>query len=116
MGTSAYMMTEVMLRERLGELLPEGVALGPGGRADQGSNGGTTRRLTAVRRLQRFRACAHDAGAGTACRLWLGGRERVRLSVRRLPARPLWANRRIRAAGDAADRAHQGDATAARRR
>jgi len=31
MGTSAYMMTGVMLRERLGELLPEGVALGPGG-------------------------------------------------------------------------------------
>jgi len=31
MGTSAYMMTEVMLRERLGELRPEGVALGPGG-------------------------------------------------------------------------------------
>src|ERR1700732_5117310 len=31
MGTSAYMMTEVMLRERLGELLPKGVAIGPGG-------------------------------------------------------------------------------------
>jgi LDH2 family malate/lactate/ureidoglycolate dehydrogenase len=31
MGTSAYMMTEVLLRERLGELLPEGVAIGPGG-------------------------------------------------------------------------------------
>jgi LDH2 family malate/lactate/ureidoglycolate dehydrogenase len=31
MGTSAYMMTEVMLRERLGELLPEGVAIGPAG-------------------------------------------------------------------------------------
>src|SRR5437899_3840123 len=31
MGTSAYMMTEVMLRERLGELLPEGVGIGPGG-------------------------------------------------------------------------------------
>jgi LDH2 family malate/lactate/ureidoglycolate dehydrogenase len=30
-GTSAYMMTEVMLRERLGERLPEGVAIGPGG-------------------------------------------------------------------------------------
>jgi LDH2 family malate/lactate/ureidoglycolate dehydrogenase len=30
-GTSAYMMTEVMLRERLGELLPEGVAIGPAG-------------------------------------------------------------------------------------
>jgi LDH2 family malate/lactate/ureidoglycolate dehydrogenase len=30
-GTSAYMMTEVMLRERLGELLPEGVAIGPHG-------------------------------------------------------------------------------------
>jgi LDH2 family malate/lactate/ureidoglycolate dehydrogenase len=31
MGTSAFMMTEVLLRERLGEQLPEGVALGPGG-------------------------------------------------------------------------------------
>jgi len=31
MGTSAYMMTELMLRERLGERLPEGVALGPNG-------------------------------------------------------------------------------------
>ena len=31
MGTSAYMMTELMLRDRLGQLLPEGVALGPGG-------------------------------------------------------------------------------------
>jgi LDH2 family malate/lactate/ureidoglycolate dehydrogenase len=30
-GTSAYMMTELMLRERLGELLPEGVAIGPAG-------------------------------------------------------------------------------------
>jgi LDH2 family malate/lactate/ureidoglycolate dehydrogenase len=30
-GTSAYMMTEVLLRERLGELLPEGVAIGPDG-------------------------------------------------------------------------------------
>ena len=32
MGTSAYMMTEVMLRQRLGELLPQGVALGPDGK------------------------------------------------------------------------------------
>ena len=31
MGTSAFMMTDVMLRERLGELLPENVALGPAG-------------------------------------------------------------------------------------
>ena len=31
MGTSAFMMTEVMLRERLGELLPEGVAISPDG-------------------------------------------------------------------------------------
>ncbi len=31
MGTSAYMMTEVLLRERLGEPLPEGVAIGPDG-------------------------------------------------------------------------------------
>jgi L-2-hydroxycarboxylate dehydrogenase (NAD+) len=30
-GTSATMMTHLMLRERLGELLPEGVAIGPGG-------------------------------------------------------------------------------------
>src|SRR6516165_11468 len=86
----------------------------PRGRAGQRSNGGTTRRLAAVRRLQRFRACAHDPGAGTARRLWLRCRERLRISVRRLPARPLWATRRIRAAGNAADRAHQGDATAAR--
>jgi LDH2 family malate/lactate/ureidoglycolate dehydrogenase len=31
-GTSAYMMTEVLLRERLGEALPEGVAIGPDGK------------------------------------------------------------------------------------
>lgn len=30
-GTSAFMMTELMLRERLGDELPEGVALGPNG-------------------------------------------------------------------------------------
>jgi LDH2 family malate/lactate/ureidoglycolate dehydrogenase len=35
MGTSAFMMTEVMLRERLGELLPEGVAIGPNGEPTQ---------------------------------------------------------------------------------
>jgi LDH2 family malate/lactate/ureidoglycolate dehydrogenase len=32
MGTSAYMMTELRLRERLGELLPEGVAIDSEGR------------------------------------------------------------------------------------
>jgi L-2-hydroxycarboxylate dehydrogenase (NAD+) len=31
MGTSAFMMTDVLMRERLGEPLPEGVAIGPGG-------------------------------------------------------------------------------------
>ena len=31
MGTSAFMMTELMLRERLGEPLPEGVAIARGG-------------------------------------------------------------------------------------
>ena len=31
MGTSAFMATEVQLRERLGQLLPEGVAIGPDG-------------------------------------------------------------------------------------
>ena len=31
MGTSAFMMTELMLRERLGQELPPGVALGPDG-------------------------------------------------------------------------------------
>jgi L-2-hydroxycarboxylate dehydrogenase (NAD+) len=30
-GTSAFMMTEVLLRERLGEPLPDGVAIGPDG-------------------------------------------------------------------------------------
>jgi LDH2 family malate/lactate/ureidoglycolate dehydrogenase len=33
MGTSAFMMTEVMLHERLQQSLPEGVALGPDGEA-----------------------------------------------------------------------------------
>ncbi|HJU30155.1 MAG TPA: Ldh family oxidoreductase [Hyphomicrobiaceae bacterium] len=32
MGTSAFMMTEVLLRERMGQPLPEGVAIGPDGR------------------------------------------------------------------------------------
>jgi LDH2 family malate/lactate/ureidoglycolate dehydrogenase len=32
MGTSAFMMTELMLRERLGQPLPDGVALGPDGK------------------------------------------------------------------------------------
>src|SRR5215472_14785115 len=88
----------------------------PRGRADEGPNGGTTRRLAAIRRLQRFRSCADDAGAGTARRFWLGCRERLRLSLCHLPTRPLWASRHIRAPGDAADRAHQDNATAARRR
>jgi LDH2 family malate/lactate/ureidoglycolate dehydrogenase len=30
-GTSAFMMTDVLMRERLGQPLPEGVAIGPGG-------------------------------------------------------------------------------------
>src|ERR1700760_19490 len=30
-GTSATMMTDLMFRERMGDLLPEGVAIGPGG-------------------------------------------------------------------------------------
>jgi LDH2 family malate/lactate/ureidoglycolate dehydrogenase len=42
MGTSAFMMTELMLRERLGQTLPEGVALGP--------DGEPTRDPTAARR------------------------------------------------------------------
>src|SRR5262245_23287159 len=63
-----------------------------------------------------FALCADDAGAGTARRFWLGCRERLRLSLCHLPTRPLWASRHIRAPGDAADRAHQADATAARRR
>ncbi|MFM9673612.1 Ldh family oxidoreductase, partial [Streptomyces galilaeus] len=32
MGTSAFMMTEVLLRERLGQPLPDGVAIGPDGK------------------------------------------------------------------------------------
>ena len=56
MGTSAYMMTEVMLRERLGELLPEGVALGPDGEPTRDPALARRGALAAVRRLQRFRA------------------------------------------------------------
>ena len=32
MGTSAFMMTDVLMRERLGQPLPEGVAIGPDGK------------------------------------------------------------------------------------
>jgi LDH2 family malate/lactate/ureidoglycolate dehydrogenase len=77
MGTSAYMMTEVMLRERLGELLPEGIALGPAGEP--------TRDPTAARRgaLLPFGGYKGFALALiTARRFWLGCRERLRLSVR----------------------------------
>src|SRR5262249_32949007 len=49
MGTSAYMMTEVMLRERLGGLLPEGVALGPGGEPARNPTGGGARARAAFR-------------------------------------------------------------------
>src|SRR5260221_1577704 len=48
MGTSAYMMTEVMLRERLGEVHSVGVALGPGGGPARGP---TRARRGAVPRL-----------------------------------------------------------------
>src|SRR6201996_7093265 len=83
-GTSAYMMTELMLRERLGELLPEGVAIGPGGeptrdpalarrgarprRAAEESSGGGARRRAAVRGLQGLWTGADDPGVGIARR------------------------------------------------
>ena len=68
-GTSAYMMTEVMLRERLGELLPEGVAIGPDGEPTTRPGAGAARRIAAVRRLQGLRAGADGAGIGTARRI-----------------------------------------------
>ena len=68
MGTSAFMMTEVMLRERLGEPLPEGVAIGPDGEPTRDAALATARCLAAVRRLQGLRAGADDAGDGTARR------------------------------------------------
>src|SRR5258705_2449244 len=43
MGTSAYMMTEVMLRERLWQLIPQSGAPGPGGEATKEPTGGTRR-------------------------------------------------------------------------
>ena len=85
MGTSAFMMTEVLLRERLGEPLPEGVALGPDGAPTRDAALARRGALLAVRRLQGLRAGADDAGAGAAGRLRLGRRERLRLSLRRLP-------------------------------
>ena len=52
MGTSAFMGTEMALRERLGQLLPEGVAIDPAGRADPRPGGGAAGRAAAVRRVQ----------------------------------------------------------------
>src|SRR5260370_8686808 len=54
MGTSAYMMTEVMLRERLGELLPEGVALGPGGEPTRDPTAAPAGALLPFRRCKGF--------------------------------------------------------------
>src|ERR1700743_350704 len=89
-GTSAYMMTEVLLRERLGELLPEGVAIGPdggmtgdGATARRGGSASAARRVAAVRRIQGFRARADDPGLGPARRLRLRASERLRLSLHR---------------------------------
>ena len=112
MGTSAFMMTEVLLRERLGEPLPEGVALGPDGAPTRDPASGPTRRAAAVRRLQGLRPGADDAGAGAPGRLRLGRRKRLRLPFRCLPSRPPRPGRCLRAASDAAHRAHQGDAAA----
>ena len=75
MGTSAYMMTEVTLRERLAELLPEGVAIGPGGER---------RRIAAFRRLQRLWTGVDGAGVGSTRRIRLGARKRLRLLVHRI--------------------------------
>jgi LDH2 family malate/lactate/ureidoglycolate dehydrogenase len=74
------MMTEVMLRERLGELLPEGVALAPGGEP--------TRDPTAARRgaLLPFGGYKGFGLALMMQALGLLAGERVRLSVHRLPA------------------------------
>src|SRR5260370_2458314 len=60
MGTSAYMMTEVMLRERLGEVLPAGVTLRPGGEPTRDPNAGRHGPLLPFR---------HDKGFGRALRL-----------------------------------------------
>ena len=101
-GTSAYMMTEVMPRERLSELLPEGVAIGPDGEPTRDPTL-ARRRIASFRRLQRLRAGADDTGVGIARRVRLGAGERLRLPVHCLSARPPRDSGCFQSAGDAAD-------------
>jgi hypothetical protein len=54
----ANVATLVMRAEQLHVQIANGADVVPRGRADQGSDGRTRRCLAAVRRLQRFRACA----------------------------------------------------------
>ncbi len=99
MGTSAYMMTEVMLRERLGEQLPEGVALGPGGEPTRDPAMARQGALLPFARLQGVRAGPDDASVGGAGWRRVAGWQRLRLHVHRVPARSRRAGRCVRAAG-----------------
>ena len=101
MGTSAYMMTEVMLRERLGELLPEGVAIGPDGEPTRDPAAARRGALLPFGGYKGFGLALMLQALGLLAGSGSDARERVRLSVHRLPARPPRAGRCIRAAGDA---------------
>jgi len=116
MGTSAYMMTEVMLRERLGELLPDGVALGPGGEPTRDPTAARRGALLPFGGYKGFGLALMMQALGLLAGSGLDVESEYGYLFAAFRARPLWASRRIRATGDAADRAHQGDATAARRR
>ena len=88
MGTSAYMMTEVMLRERLGELLPEGVAIGPDGEPTRDPALARRGALLPFGGYKGFGLALMMQALGLLGRIRLGCRQRLRLSVHRLPARP----------------------------
>jgi len=74
MGTSAFMMTELMLRERLGQTLPEGVALGPAGEPTRDP---TLARQGALLPSATIRASA----SGSSCRRWACSPARAGMST-----------------------------------
>src|SRR5262249_21128309 len=67
MGTSAYMMTEVMLRQRLGQFLPQGVALRPLGEPTRGPTGARPGALLPLGGHKGFRLERIEQGLGLIC-------------------------------------------------
>ena len=113
MGTSAYMMTELLLRERLGELLPEGVAHRCRRRADQRCHAGEAGALLPFGGYKGFGLALMMQALGLLA--GLGSDAESDYGYLFIAFRPdlLGPADVFERAGDATDRAHQGDAAPA---